>query len=158
MAIITSAQETVNALQAIFEKHKNDRICILGTTCCGKSTLQEQLPGTVDMDEVLWPQLTMEEETFICQKPWTREIGDFTRKLVIERVAIKAGQPLFSLILLDCEVIVYLDISDELLAEHCKKRGSNFQDAKNVKNAIEETWNRQRENDDKVFYYLHVTE
>jgi energy-coupling factor transporter ATP-binding protein EcfA2 len=158
MAIKTSAQETINALNAIFEKHKNDRICVLATTCCGKSTLQEQIPGTVDMDEELWPLLTKDEETFICQKPWTREIGDFTKNLVKERVAIKAGHPLFSLILLDSEVIVYLDISDELLAEHCKKRGSVFQDAKNVKDAIEETWNRQRENKDKVFYYLNVTE
>ncbi len=158
MAIKTSAIETINALNAIFEKHKNDRICVLGTTCCGKSTLKEQIPGTVDMDEVLWPLLTKDEEEYICQKPWTTEIGAFTRKLVKERVTIKAGQPLFSLILLDAEVIVYLDISDELLAEHCIKRGNDFQDAKKVKDAIEATWNIQRENNDKVFYYLNVTE
>lgn len=158
MAIKTSVQETINALNVIFEKHKNDRVCVLATTCCGKSTLQEQISGTVDMDEVLWPQLTKDEEAYICQKPWTREIGNFTSKLVKERVTVKAGQPIFSLILLDCEVIVYLDISDELLAEHCKKRGSAFQDAKNVKNAIENTVNSQRENNDRVIYYLNVTE
>ena len=158
MAIKTSAQETINVLNAIFEKHINDRICVLGTTCCGKSTLQEQIPGTVDMDEALWPQLTNDEEEYICQKPWTREIGNFTSKLVKERVTVKAGQPIFSLILLDCEVIVYLDISDDLLAEHCKKRGSTFLDAKNVKDAIENAWNSQHENNDKVFYYLNITE
>lgn len=158
MAIITSVQETINTLNAIFEKHKNDRICVLGTTCCGKSTLQEQIPGTVDMDEALWPQLTKDEEAYICKKPWTREIGNFTSKLVKERVSVKAGQPIFSLILLDCEVVVYLDISDELLAEHCRKRGSSFQDAKNVKDAIENGWNSQRKNNDRVFYYLNVTE
>lgn len=158
MAINTAAKETINALNAIFEKHINDRICVLGTTCCGKSTLQEQISGAVDMDEALWPQLTKNEEAYICQKPWTREIGDLTRKIVKERVAVKVGQPIFSLILLDCEVIVYLDISDELLAEHCKKRGSDFQDAKNVKDAIENTWNIQRKNNDKVFYYLNVAE
>ncbi|ABX42588.1 hypothetical protein [Lachnoclostridium phytofermentans] len=158
MAVITSVQETINALNAIFEKHKNDRVCVLGTTCCGKSTLQKQIPGTVDMDEALWPQLTKDEEAYICKKPWTREIGSFTSKLVKERVSVKAGQPIFSLILLDCEVIVYLDISDGLLAEHCKKRGSSFQDAKNVKDAIEYGWNSQRKNNDKVFYYLNVTE
>jgi broad-specificity NMP kinase len=158
MAIKTTLQETINALNAIFEKHKNDRICILGTTCCGKSTLQEQIPGAVDMDVVLWPQLTKEEEAYICKKPWTREIGEFTTKLVNERMTVRAGQPLFTLILLDCEVIVYLDISDELLEEHCKKRGSAFKDAKNVKEAIENTWNIQRENNKKVFYYLNVTE
>lgn len=30
---------------------------------------------------------------------------------------IQAGRPIFSLILLDCEGIIYLDICDELLAE-----------------------------------------
>ena len=158
MAINTSAKETINALNAIFQKHINDRICVLGTTCCGKSTLQEQIPSTLDMDAVLWPQLTKDEEAYICQKPWTRKIGDFTRKIVKERVTIKAGQPIFSLILLDCEVIVYLDISDELLADHCKKRGSAFQDAKNVKDAIENALNNQRKNNDREIYYLNVTE
>ena len=158
MAINTSAKETINALNAIFQKHINDRICVLGTTCCGKSTLQEQIPSTLDMDAVLWPQLTKDKEAYICQKPWTRKMGDFTRKIVKERVTIKAGQPIFSLILLDCEVIVYLDISDELLADHCKKRGSAFQDAKNVKDAIENALNNQRKNNDREIYYLNVTE
>lgn len=158
MSIKKSAKDTINSLNTIFDKHKNDRICILATTCCGKSTLHEQIPGTVDMDDELWPQLTKEEEAYICRKPWTKEIGDFAGRLVRERVGVKAGHPLFTLILLDCEVIVYLDISDELLAEHCKKRGAAFQDAKNVKDAIENTWNKQREKDDKIYYYLEITE
>ena len=48
----------------------------------------------------------------------------------------------------------------ELLAvesQHCKKRGTPFQDAKNVKRAIEDTLNIQRENDEKIFYYLNIT-
>lgn len=158
MAIITSIQDTANILKAIFYKHKEDRICVLGTTCCGKSTLQEEIPGTVDMDEALWPQLTKDEETYICTKPWTREIGDFTSQLVKERVTIKSGHPIFSLILLDCDVVIYLDINDKLLAEHCNKRGSDFADAKNVKEAIENTCNNQRKNSDKMFYYLNMTE
>lgn len=158
MAAITSVQDTINVLNAIFEKHKNNRICVLGTTCCGKSTLHEQIPETVDMDEELWPRLSREEEAYICMKPWTKEIGEFTQRLVKERVTVKAGHPIFSLILLECEVIVYLDISDELLAEHCKKRGSSFQDAKNVKEAIENTWNSQRKNKNLVFYHLNITE
>jgi broad-specificity NMP kinase len=158
MAIRTTIQETMNALNAIFEKHKKERICVLGTTCCGKSTLKERIPGTVDMDEALWPLLTKEEEAYICQTPWTKDIGDFTAKLVRERVTVKAGQPLFTLILLDCDVIVYLDISDELLKEHCKKRGNSFQDAKKVKDAIESRWNSLREDKGKIFYYLNITE
>ena len=138
MSIQTSAQETINALNAIFYKHKDERICVLATTCCGKTTLLKQIPDCVDLDDELWPQLTKEEAEFISQTPWTKEIGDFIDKLVYEKISVKVGHPLFTTIIVDCDVVIYLDISDELLAEHCKKRGNNFLDAQNVKNAIEE--------------------
>ena len=158
MSIQTSAQETINALYAIFDKHKNERICVLATTCCGKTSLLKQIPGCVDLDDELWPQLTKEEAGFISQKPWTNEIGDFIDKLVYEKISAKAGHPLFTTIIVDCDVVVYLDISDELLAEHCKKRGNSFEDAKNVKNSVEEDWNNHRKKGGKTFYYLTVTE
>ena len=47
------------------------------------------------MDEALWPTLSREEESYICQKPWTNDIGKFTNKLVKERVDIKSGHPFF---------------------------------------------------------------
>lgn len=67
MSIQTSSQETINALNAIFDKHKNERICVLATTCCGKTTLLKQIPGCIDLDDELWPQLTKEEAEFIKQ-------------------------------------------------------------------------------------------
>lgn len=48
MSIETSSQETINALKAIFEKHVDERICVLTTTCCGKTTLLRQIPNCVD--------------------------------------------------------------------------------------------------------------
>lgn len=158
MAIQTSAQETINALNAIFDKHKKERICVLGTTCCGKTSLLKQIPDGIDLDDELWPQLSKEEAEFISQKPWTNEIGDFIDKLVYEKISVKVGHPLFTTIIVDCDVVVYLDISDELLAEHCKKRGNNFSDSKNVKNSIEEDWNNHRKKGGKTFYYLTMTE
>lgn len=53
MSIKISSTETLNTLKAIFEKHKNDRICIIGTTCCGKTTLLRQIPDCADMDDEL---------------------------------------------------------------------------------------------------------
>lgn len=53
MSIQTSAQETINALNVIFDKHKNERICVLATTCCGKTTLLKQIPDCVDLDDEL---------------------------------------------------------------------------------------------------------
>ena len=158
MSIETSRQETINALKAIFEKHENERICVLATTCCGKTTLLRQIPNCVDLDDELWPQLTKEEADFISQKPWTHEIGDFIDKLVYEKISIKPGHPLFSTIIVDCDVVVYLDISDELLAEHCKKRGNDYADSKNVMEAVEKDWNSHREKGGKTFYYLVLTE
>ena len=88
MSIHTSSQETINTLEAIFEKHKEERVCVIGTTCCGKSTLLKKIPDCVDMDEALWPLLTKEESDFVCQKPWTKEIGDYFDKLIYEKVKI----------------------------------------------------------------------
>lgn len=51
-----------------------------------------------------------------------------------------------------------MDISDELLAAHCRKCDSDFEDAKRIKEAIEGDWNNHKSKNDKVFYYLTVTE
>ena len=158
MAIQVSNQEIVNSLKAIFEKHENERICVLATTCCGKSTILRQIPNCIDLDDELWPQLTKEEADFISKKPWTDEIGDYIDKLVYEKITIKPGHPLFSTIIVDCDVVIYLDISDELLAEHCIKRGNEFADALNVKEAVERDWNSHREKGGKTFYYLVLVE
>lgn len=158
MPIQISNQEIINSLKAIFEKHVNERVCVLATTCCGKTTLLRQIPDCIDLDDELWPQLTQEEADFISKKPWTEEIGDYIDKLVYEKIAIKPGYPLFSTIIVDCDVVVYLDISDELLAEHCKKRGNDFTDSKRVKEAVEQDWNNHRKKGGKTFYYLVLVE
>ena len=145
-----------NELAELITQFYDKRICVLGTTCCGKSTLRSQFIDAVDMDEVLWPTLSKEEESYICQKPWMKEIGTFTSKLVKKRVVIKPGHPLFSLILLDCDVIIYLGISDELLKKHCEKRNASFEDAKNVRNAIENTINSRRTSENVAIYELEM--
>jgi len=61
--------------------------------------------------------------------------------------------------MLDCEAVVYLDISEKLLKEHCKKRGdTNIIDALFVKKYIEMNLNNHEAKNGKVFYYLTVTE
>lgn len=158
MSINCTSNETINTLKAIFEKYKNERVCVIGTICCGKTTLLKQIPNCVDLDAELWPQLTKEEAAFISQTPWTKEISDEIDRLVYEKIRVKPGFPLFTSIILDCEAVVYLDISNELLMEHCKRRGADFTDAKKIKEAIEGDWNNHRAKNDKVFYYLTITE
>lgn len=153
-----TANETLNTLRAIFEKHKNERVCVLGTTCIGKTTLLNQVPGCVDMDAEAFSQITEEEAAFINQTPWTKEIGDEVDRLVYKYARIKPGNPMFGTVIIDCEAVVYLDIDDNLLMEHCQKRGANFEDAKNMKKAIEGDWNNHKLKNDKVFYYVKITE
>ncbi len=57
-------------------------------------------------------------------------------KLVRERVKVKKENPLFGTVLLDCDLAVYLDISDSKLKERCIKRGAEFNDAKNMQKMI----------------------
>lgn len=148
----------LNTLKTTFAKHKNDRICIIGTTCCGKTTLLRQIPGCLDMDEVLGALLTPEESAIICQTPWTKEIGDFYDELIYKKVKIEPGSPMFGTVIVDCDVVIYLDINDELLQMHCDKRGVAYEDAKNMKIAIEEDWDNHRAKGGKIFYYMRMNE
>ena len=148
----------IEELNAIFNKHKNERVCVIGTICSGKTSLLKQIPNCIDVDDELWSQLTKEEATFISQTPWTKEIGDEIDRLMYKKIKVKPGFHLFGTVILDCEAVVYLDIDDELLLEHCKKRGVDFTDALNIKKAIYEDLEYHKAKNRKVFYHLTVTE
>lgn len=158
-----TVNETLNTLKAIFEKHKNERVCVIGTICIGKSTILNQLPeyNCEDLDAVLWPYIPEEEmELFnrLSKKPWSTEMGNEVDRLIYKYAKVKSGRPLFTTVIIDCEAVVYLDISDHLLAKHCEKRGTSFEDSKKVKESIEGDWNNHKEKGNKVFYYVSVTE
>jgi len=155
------ANETINTLAAIFEKHTHERICVIGTMCCGKTTLLRQLSqyNCVDVDDELWPQISEEETERLSQTPITKEIIDAVVRHMHEKITVKQGRPLFGIAVLDCDAVVYLDISAQLLEEHCKKRGdTSLMDALYVKTRVEEDWAAHRARNEKVFYYLTVRE
>ena len=78
--------------------------------------------------------------------------------LVYRNVKIQPGYPVFGTVIVDCEVVVYIDISDELLMKHCEERGTNFADAKAIKDAIERDWDNHKKQGDKQFYYTTMLE
>ena len=161
MSGIFTTNETINTLKAIFEKHRNERVCVIGTMCCGKTTLIKQLSqyNCIDVDDEFWPQISEEEIEILSQTPITKEIIGAIYKLVYEKITVKPGYPLFGFAILDCEAVVYLDISEKLLEAHCKKRGdTNFIDALFIKKCVEEDWNVHKAKNKKIFYYLTVTE
>ena len=128
----------IEELRQLFIDNKGKRICVLGTTCTGKTTLINESKMGVDMDEEIFPLLTEEETEYVCQTPWTEEIGNKMDELVRTRLRINPGVPMFGTVLLDCDLIIYLHITDELLLERTKSRNVDFNNAKNMQLKIEE--------------------
>lgn len=128
----------IEQLKTIFEQNKDKRICVLGTTCTGKTTLINKTNIGLDMDEEIFPLLTKEETDYVCQTPWTEEIGNKMDELVRTKLKIQPGTPLFGTVLLDCDLIIYLHINDNLLQERTRLRNTDFNNAKNMQKKIEE--------------------
>ena len=57
-------------------------------------------------------------------------------RLVRERVKAEKGRPLFGTVVVDCDLIILLVISDRLLAERAAKRSVDLLDAKNMRKKI----------------------
>lgn len=129
---------SVEDLLRIFYENKDKRICVLGTTCTGKSTLINNLNIGEDMDKLIFPLLTQEESDYVCQTPWTEEIGKKMDELVRTKLVIQPGTPLFGTVLLPCDLIIYLHINDEVLLERTTLRNVDFENAKNMQSKIEQ--------------------
>lgn len=130
-------EASVENLLTIFDENSSKRICVLGTTCTGKTTLINDTNIGLDMDNEIFPLLTKEETDYVCSTPWTEEIGKKMDELVRTKLSIKPSMPMFGTVLLDCDLIVYLHISDELLLERTKLRNVDFINAKNMQQKIE---------------------
>ena len=124
-------------LQLLLDQYRTERVVVLGGTCTGKSTLVENLSGARDMDTLLFPLLSSEEIEYVCQTPWTPEIGMTMTRLTREKVKVNPGEPVFGTVVLDADRLIYLKISDELLQERTAQRNVSFTDAKNMQQHIE---------------------
>lgn len=130
--------EVTTKLQHLLTGNHDKRVIIVGTTCTGKTTLLSKIPEAVDMDEVIFPQLTKAENDYVCQSPWTEEIGRTMNQLAKKYVKVQPGYPVFGTIIFDCDLIINLTISDKLLKKHTEARGTKFEDAKNMQKQINE--------------------
>lgn len=124
-------------LQQLLDTHKDKRVVVVGTTCTGKSTFLRHLPEALDMDELVFPLLTKAEHDYVCQIPWTQEIGNTMTRLTKERVKVQPGKPVFGTVVLDADLIINLKISDDLLRYRTQSRKVDFNDAKNMQQQIE---------------------
>jgi len=128
--------DVIKQLEEIFNKNKDKRVLVIGTTCTGKTTFVEKIKNAHDMDKLIFPLLSKEEEKYVCSHPWTEDIGKTMTRLTKERIKVKKGIPLFGTVLLDCDLIIYLEITDKLLNERCLTRKADFKNAKNMQKMI----------------------
>lgn len=140
-------------LKEFLAVHRNERVVVLGTTCCGKSTLIQEISEARDMDEEIFPLLTPEEAEYVCQDPWTPEIGETMNRWVRERLVSIPGRPFFGTVYIDCDRVVFLKMDLELLKERCAKRGVDITNALAMQKEIEETLPK----DGVERWVLHVT-
>lgn len=128
--------KAIDKLKDLLKNNENKRIVVVGTSCIGKSTILKEISGAQDMDELIFPRLSKKEKDYVCKSPWTEEIGKTMNRLVREKLKVKKGRPFFGTVILNYDLVIYLDISDELLKERAKKRRSSFVDIKNMQKSI----------------------
>ena len=132
-------------LRQIFDSNKDKRICVVGPSCIGKTTLLKYLPDAVDMDELIFgsqekniaPSITKEEIDYVSGS-WTPEIGKFMTEKARGSVEIKPGVPVFGTVVFPADLIVELTLPDEKLREYIRRRDSNEIDVFNMKKQIED--------------------
>ena len=134
----------VEKMRDIFSTNTEKRICVVGASCVGKSTLLGYLPEAVDMDDLLFgskqkgiePLLTQQEIDYVCG-PWTPEVGEFMTKKAHELIKIEAGHPVFGTIVFPSDIVVEISVPDSILRERIRRRNTNEQDVFNMKAQIE---------------------
>lgn len=137
MKSIVKASELEKILENIFNENQNKRIVVIGTTCSGKSTIVKKLAYARDMDKEIFPLLSKEEIDYVCQEPWTREIGEKMNQFVRERINTIQGKPLFGTVCVDADLVVFLKLDKYLLEERCDLRNVNIINAVNMQDTIE---------------------
>lgn len=134
----------VEKISEIFGANAEKRICVVGASCVGKSTLLRYLPEAVDMDDLLFgnkqkgiePLLTKKEVGYVCG-PWTPEVGQFMTKKARELIQIQPGTPVFGTIVFPSDLVIEISVPDTILRERIRRRNTNEQDVFNMKAQIE---------------------
>ena len=134
----------VEKISHIFSSNAEKRICVVGASCVGKSTLLHYLPEAVDMDDLLFgneqkgikPLFTQQERDYVCG-PWTPEVGQFMTKKAHELINIEAGHPVFGTIVFPSDLVIEISVPDAVLRERIRQRNAHEQEVFDMKRHIE---------------------
>lgn len=141
---IEQPPSAVEKMKKLFADNIEKRVCVVGASCVGKSTLLGYLPEAVDMDDLLFgnrqkgiePLLTQQEIDFVCG-PWTPEVGQFMTKKAHELIKIEAGHPVFGTIVFPSDLVIEITVPDNILRERIRRRNTDEKDVFNMKAQIE---------------------
>ncbi len=61
--------EYINDLKKVIDSNKDKRICVVGTSCTGKTTYLDYSKNGLDMDKIIFPLMSDEEKKYVCQTP-----------------------------------------------------------------------------------------
>ena len=134
----------VEKMKKLFADNIEKRICVVGASCVGKSTLLGYLPEAVDMDDLLFgnkqkgivPLLTQQEIDYVCE-PWTPEVGQFMTRKSHELIKTEAGHPVFGTIVFPSDLVVEITVPNNILRERIRRRNTDEKDVFNMKAQIE---------------------
>lgn len=134
----------VEKMKKLFADNIEKRICVVGASCVGKSTLLSYLPEAVDMDDLLFgnkqkgivPLLTQQEIDYVCGI-WTPEVGQFMTQKANELIKIEAGHPVFGTIVFPSDLVIEITVPDTILRERIRRRNTDEKDVFNMKSQIE---------------------
>lgn len=128
------------ALQCVLLKHTDQRVAILGPPCVGKSTILRHIPEALDMDAILFPQLSPEEKQMVFRKPWSPFVGTEMKRLACSKIFVSPGHPVFATVVIKVDFIIYLKIDDSLLQRRVvlrQDRQQSFEDVKGIQRQLE---------------------
>jgi hypothetical protein len=109
-----SQHDVVEDVTQIVANNREKRISVVGTFCCGKSCLANEVAEIRDMDHLVLPKL-LEEEKAQLLRPWTPEVHGVMARLACKHVGIKPSEPVIGTVLLDCDLVVLRRIFDGCL-------------------------------------------
>jgi len=143
--------ENAQRLQVLLDKYKDKRVLVIAPPSAGKSTLLQHIPEGVDMDDIFdtmsddVKDTILQRESLYCDIE-TRKVtyfkkkfvpGDeqtlmdldildkFFKKYVNDNMKIQLGKPVFGTKVIDCDVIIYLKLSDEVYMHRLESRNRN---------------------------------
>ena len=140
----TEQPAAVEKMKKLFSDNIEKRVCVVGASCVGKSTLLGYLPEAIDMDDLLFGNeqkgidslLTQAEIDYVCG-PWTPEVGQFMTQKARELIKIEPGHPVFGTIVFPSDLVIEVTVPEDILRERIRRRNTNENDVFNMKAQIE---------------------